>query len=120
MNNLHENNSWRIVGLKHSTDEIKWYDYTESIDGSARKFDSLCRARQFLSLKSILHYYKSIVCPCIEYGLVLQLYIRIYFRICEAIIKGSVFGLISTLLKLFFVSVDVAFHGRVRDLFFFK
>ena len=64
---LTESSSFRLLGLTFSKD-LTWNDYIKSIAKSAAmKVGSLYRARQYLSSECILHLYKSLIRPCMEY-----------------------------------------------------
>ena len=64
---LPESHTLRLLGLSFSCD-LSWNDYIKSIAKSASmKVGSLYRARSYLSPECILHLYKSLIRPCIEY-----------------------------------------------------
>ena len=64
---LEESSSIRLVGLTLSKD-LTWNEYISSIAKKASmKVGSLYRARRCLSPEVILHLYKSLIRPCMEY-----------------------------------------------------
>ena len=64
---LEESNSFRLVGLTISID-LTCNEYICSIaKKAAMKVGSLFRARRYLSPECILHLYKSLIRPCMEY-----------------------------------------------------
>ena len=66
-NALAESSSFRLLGLTFSND-LTWGDYIKSIAKSAAmKVGSLYRARHYLSPECILHLYKSLIRPHMEY-----------------------------------------------------
>ena len=66
-NVLTESSSFRLLGLTFSKD-LTWSDYIKSIAKSAAmKVGSLYRARRYLSSECILHLYKSLIRPYMEY-----------------------------------------------------
>jgi len=65
--NLPEAASFRLLGLTFSND-LTWTDYITSVAKSASmKVGSLFRARGFLTHDAILHIYKSVIRPSMEY-----------------------------------------------------
>ena len=66
-NPLPESSSVKLLGLTLTSD-LSWGQYIQSIAKiAARKVGSLYRARSYLSQAAILHIYKSLVRPCMEY-----------------------------------------------------
>ena len=64
---LQESTSFRLVGLTISN-ELTWNEYINSIAKKASmKVGTLYRARSYLSPECILHLYKSLIRPCMEY-----------------------------------------------------
>ena len=64
---LPNSSSLRLLGLSFSFD-LTWTDYIKSIAKSASmKVGSLYRARHYLTPECILHLYKSLIRPCMEY-----------------------------------------------------
>ena len=64
---LQESTSFRLVGLTISND-LTWNEYINSIAKKASmKVGTLYRARSYLSPECILHLYKSLIRPCMEY-----------------------------------------------------
>ena len=64
---LPESSGFRLLGLNFSND-LTWNEYIKSIaKRAAMKVGSLYRARRYLSLECIIHLYKSLIRPCIEY-----------------------------------------------------
>lgn len=64
---LQESTSFRLVGLTISND-FSWNEYITSVAKKASmKVGTLYRARNYLSPECILHLYKSLIRPCMEY-----------------------------------------------------
>ena len=64
---LPEHDSFKLLGLTFSKD-LSWGQYIQSIAKvAAMKVGSFYRARSYLSPEAILHLYKTIVRPCMEY-----------------------------------------------------
>ena len=64
---LHNSSSLCLLGLSVASD-LTWNDYIKSIAKSASmKVGSLYRARHYLTPECILHLYKSLIRPCMEY-----------------------------------------------------
>ena len=64
---LPESSGFKLLGLNFSKD-LTWNEYIRSIaKRAAMKVGSLYRARRYLPTECILHLYKSLIRPCIEY-----------------------------------------------------
>jgi len=66
-NDLPESSSFHLLGLSFCKD-LSWTDHITSTSKSASmKIDSLCRARGYLTDEAIIHIYKSVIRPSMEY-----------------------------------------------------
>ena len=64
---LEEKSSFKMVGLTFSS-KLDWGSYIFSITKTAsKKIGALIRSMKFLSPEVTLYFYKSTICPCMEY-----------------------------------------------------
>ena len=64
---LEEKSSFKMLGLTFSS-KLDWGSYIISIAKTAsKKIGALIRSMKFLSPEVALYFYKSTICPCMEY-----------------------------------------------------